>query len=224
MYKFPGNERPNDQSLLTAIYRKERINMQQENVVKIWSLNLEGSSLKYSELRIPSLKDRLPEPQRIKKSLTDGEYHLSWSPPHRRNEVTSYTVFWCVSKSELPNHCESSMDFTHVNATTLHYRYRSNATINFAVAANSAKSTSGMIWALCTAAQSNDIGKIKTIWIPKLSSTEIELEWKLECVDTLIVEGYTVKFCPTSDPKTLECKTPEIMVKFNRKLNVLQNT
>lgn len=92
------------------------------------------------------------------------------------------------------------------------YRYRSDATINFAVAANSLKSTSGMIWALCTAAQSNDIGKIKTIWIPKLSSTEIELEWKLECVDASIVEGYTVQYCPISAPKTLECKTPEITV------------
>lgn len=117
-----GNGRPNQQTLLTAIFRKERFNTQQANVVRIWSSNGEGRSLHFSELTIPGIDDRFPEPRRIKKSLKDGEYHLSWSAPLNGNlpeVVVSYTVFWCVSKSELPNHCESSINFTHVNSSTL---------------------------------------------------------------------------------------------------------
>jgi len=63
-----------------------------------------------------------------------------------------------------------------------------------------------MVWALCTAAQSNDIGKIKTIWIPKMDATFMEIQWELECVDSAIVEGYYLTYCPISSPKTLECK------------------
>lgn len=63
-----------------------------------------------------------------------------------------------------------------------------------------------MVWAMCTAAQSSDIGKIKTIWITQIDSSRMELQWKLDCMFDSIVKGYVIKYCPIKDPKTLECK------------------
>ena len=112
------------------------------------------------------------------------------------------------------NSCESSIDFVERSTLETHFEYTSSQTVNFAVSANSRPSTSGMIWARYTTANSNEIGKIKTIWIPRLASSQIEVECKLECTDSGIVAGYQLEYCPSKEPKTLECMEPQ------KKLNI----
>lgn len=173
----------------------------------IFSENNMGRSSLASHVLVP--RNRLPPPTRIKKMIIGKNYSLSWSPPNYiMNDITSYTVFWCVSKNESPNQCEGSLDFERVDASMLKLTKFSNETLNFAVSANSRNSTSGMIWAKCTALENNDIGKLTTIWIGKMQSTFIEFKWKLACVDETILDGYILSYCPIKDPKTLECKEP----------------
>ena len=201
------NEAPSDKQLHLAIYSKDRINLIKDTTITIRSHNTNGSSRDASTLVIPGKTRRLVGPTKIKKILTNGSYQLSWSPPDSKREfITSYTVFWCVSKSELPNSCEGSINFARRLPGQTNFEHRSNQTVNFAISANSATSTSGMVWARCTTANSNEIGKIKTIWIPRLASKEIEVEWKLECTDSGIVAGYQLEYCPSEEPKTLECR------------------
>lgn len=198
-----------------AIYTKDRLNLLKDTTFTIRNKNAIDSSKDASTLVIPGKVRRLEGPTKIKKILSNGIYQLSWSPPENSPDViTSYTVFWCVSKSELPNSCESSIDFVNRQPSETHFQYNSSQTVNFAVSANSKSSTSGMVWARCTTANSNEIGKIKTIWIPRLASTEIEVEWKLECTDSGIVAGYQLEYCPSKEPKTLECMETE------KKLNI----
>lgn len=214
------SENPNEIFQHVAIYTKDRINLSKDTTVKIRNINAVGLSENASTLVIPGEMRRLKGPTKIKKILTNGSYRISWSEPdERRDEITSYTVFWCVSKSELPNSCEHSIKFVNRSSTETYYELPSTQTINFAVAANSRTSTSGMVWARCTTANSNEIGKIKTIFIPRLASTEIEVEWKLECTDLGIVAGYELEYCPIKLPKTLECEEPEKKINVTERLD-----
>lgn len=203
-------EFPNEIHQQLAKYTKDRVNLMKDTTLTIRNINAMGASEKASSLVIPGMMRRLEGPSKIKKFLTNGSYQLSWSPPeHMPEQITSYTVFWCVSKSELPNSCDSSIDFVRRLPSETYFEYTSNETINFAVSANSQTSTSGMTWARCTTASSKEIGKIKTIWIPRLAAEEIEVEWKLECTDSGIVAGYQLEYCPSREPKTLECMEKE---------------
>lgn len=177
----------------------------------IRSSNSEGDSLDYSTLFIPSKEHRLRKPEIIKLLSDSGRYLLSWKAnSEHASKITSYTVFWCNSSSNSPNDCNGSISFDYVNGTANSYELNNvSSTLNFAVAANSEKLSSGMVWASCTATQKNDIGKLKTIWIPAMQSTYIDLEWKLECGDSAIVEGYNIIYCPINSPRDESCRTPE---------------
>lgn len=202
-------EQPNEILHHLAKYSKDRVNLFKDTTISIRNVNVMGSSIQASLLVVPGKMRRLKGPTKIKKFLNNGSYQLSWSAPEYSQElITSYTVFWCASKSELPNSCDTSIDFARRLPTETYFEYNSNETINFAVSANSKTSTSGMIWAKCTTASSKEIGKIKTIWIPRLAAEEIEVEWKLECTDSGIVAGYQLEYCPSKTPKTLKCMEP----------------
>lgn len=195
-----------------TIFSKNDIKWSDDTEFSIRSVNAKGSSDNASLLVIPSVNRILEGPTKIKKIVANENYQISWSPPILdREEVTSYTVFWCTTKVEQPNKCEGSIDFVHRSPNELSYLHKtkSSESVNFAVSANSESSTSGMVWAKCTTAHSNEIGKIKTIWIPRLTSSTIEVEWKLECFDSGIVAGYQIEYCPSKEPKTLECMEKE---------------
>jgi cytokine receptor domeless len=205
------------QTTHSAIYKSGQVDLSMDTTITIYNTNSMGPSKERSYLVIPGRNRRLAGPIKIKKFLKNGIYQLSWSPPDRITEkITSYTVYHCLAISELTNSCEGSIDFVHLDPSTTHFVYETpkSQSVNFAVSANSETSTSGMIWAMCTTANSNDIGKIKTIWIPKLRATEIEVEWKLECTDSGIVAGYQLEYCPISEPKTLEC------IEQEKKMNI----
>lgn len=177
----------------------------------IRSSNSEGDSIKSSTLFIPSRYYRTPKPE-ITKLLSDsGRYLLSWKAvPEHVAKITSYTVFWCNSSSNSPNDCNGSINFDYIDGSHNSYELNNvSSTLNFAVAANSGEISSGMVWASCTATQKNDIGKLKTIWIPAMQSTYIDLEWKLECGDSAILEGYNIIYCPINSPRGQTCRVPE---------------
>ncbi|XP_063699805.1 cytokine receptor-like [Culicoides brevitarsis] len=170
------------------------------------SQNSLGKSTHGSLIRIPPKADRLRHPLNLKKISQDGVYNLSWEDPYKGTQDVSYTVFWCKPLNSLPNACDGEFHFARVDQSVNNFTLEQNGSINFAVSTNNGKSSSGMVWAMCTAAQSSDIGKIKTIWITQIGSSHMELKWKLDCMYDSIVKGYEIKFCPIRDPVTLECK------------------
>lgn len=200
-------EAPSEHNQIYAVYRRDLNNLSRDTVITIRSKNSVGESAKASTLIIPGNSRRLNGPTKINKKSVNGKYILSWSPPEKKNEeeITSYTVFWCNSKTELINQCENSIEFVRRSPHETTFEYDSDQPVNFAISANSETSTSGMMWAKCTTANSNEIGKIRTARISRLSSKEIEVEWNLDCTDSGIVAGYQIEYCPISKPKTLEC-------------------
>lgn len=197
-----------------AIYRKNIPLSNNGSEVRIKSKNSVGLSKDASIIWIPSYSERLPGPKAIKKRyVTDNmTYVLTWSPPDNDVDITSYTVFWCKSKTEGENKCDDkSFDFKVIDVNEKRvFEHKSDETVNFAISANSIVSTSGMFWTTCTTGESKEIGKIRSIWIPQLKSTEIEIEWKLECTDKGIVVGYEIEYCLVlpSAAKKLECIGP----------------
>jgi cytokine receptor domeless len=184
------------------------------------SVNEKGASINSSVIRVPRRHKRLAGPTNFKKLSIDGEYQLSWSPAHNLSfNIDSYTIFWCSSMTQLPNQCDNhtSINFTQVNGTTFLFNYPSTSnTTNFAVSANRGNTSSGMVWAICTTTESDDIGKLKTIWTQRVQSTRMVIQWKLECVDSSIVEGYNLTYCPISSPQIIDCKEPPVSYNITR--------
>ncbi|KAL7010742.1 hypothetical protein ACKWTF_016858 [Chironomus riparius] len=207
------NELPFENSTIHAVYRRGTINRQKDTKITIRSKNEVGVSMNVSEIIIPGETRLLEGREEIKfnKKSINGTYYLSWTPPERiKDGIKSYTVFWCPSKTELINQCESSIDFIRLSPSETSFEFKSDQTINFAISVNSPTSTTGMIWAKCTTANSQEIGKISTVRISHLTSSEIGMEWGLDCTDSGIVAGYQIEYCPTNKPKTLECMEPEV--------------
>lgn len=199
-----------------AVYRKNKPLADHGASIKIRSENSVGLSGDSSVLSIPSKAKRVKGPKNLQKRLKNGTYILTWTPPEEVIDITSYTVFWCTSKTEGENKCnDKSFNFHEIRATEEPvFEHKSDDTVNFAISVNTRESTSGMTWTTCTTGNSNEIGKIKSIWIPRLSSTEIDIKWRLECTDMGIVTGYVIEYCPAKASKTFACLNDELPQNF----------
>jgi hypothetical protein len=222
-YIVDSDPPPNRITYLYATYSKDRLNYNKNNVITVHSSNEKGKSYEASQITIPAI--RLDPPSSIVKTLASEVYNLTWSYPLNTDPhlIESYTVFWCRVKSELPNNCETSINFITRKPWETFYQHHSNESLNFAVAANSKNSTSGMTWSTCTTRNDYDIGNIKIIWIPKVTSTTIEVEWILDCADQGVVKGYQIEYCPISNPKTLDCEEDAMKVNITESKHTLEN-
>lgn len=216
------NSPPTELKGTYAVYRKNKHLAEHGATVRIKSKNSQGLSALPSELRIPSKADRVKGPKNLQKRLKNGTYIISWTPPDNVTDIESYTVFWCTSKTEGENKCnDKSFNFQRIGANEEPiFRHKSDDTVNFAVSVNTRTSTSGMTWTTCTTGNSNEIGKIKSIWIPRLSSTEIDIKWRLECTDMGIVAGYVIEYCPAKASKTFACLDDQEPEKLEIKENL----
>ncbi|XP_046745432.1 cytokine receptor-like isoform X2 [Diprion similis] len=177
---------------------------------EIVTANCKGENEHKAVVHVPSKLEMPREPDVFTKIAFDaGLYELSWNPP-RNSNVVNYTIFWCENDRDRPYQCTGYLDWVHVNRTvTVH-----NITVpdarkvyQFAIAANTDRASSGMVWASCTAIHNNTIGKMKSVWINRPESYQIEIGWKLECSDRIgIVEGFRIYYCPIVAPQNLNCK------------------
>lgn len=94
-----------------AKYENMTANNNVDLVFNLYSANSEGDSVRSNIIRVPKKKDRCPLPRNIKKILDNQmyTYTLSWSSPRHTDNISSYTVFWCVTKFETPNLCDVSI-------------------------------------------------------------------------------------------------------------------
>ncbi|GJQ70026.1 putative fibronectin type 3 [Trypoxylus dichotomus] len=168
----------------------------------IRSKNSEGYSQNSVVVKVPPKDELLDEPLIFTKVAFDnGFYKLSWEEPKRSPQyVESYTLFWCSNEKDRPYQCNGYLDWIVVPTTTREYNItvKEEFTTQFAISANNATSSSGMVWASCTLIHNNKlITKIKEVWINSVGSTFIELGWKLDCAERSDnVVGYVIYYCP----------------------------
>jgi len=100
------------------------------------------------------------------------------------------------------------LNWTHVSMNTTAYNITvpdSSKIYQFAISANTNKGSSGMIWSSCTVIHSKVLDRMKSIWINRIGSDFIEVEWKLDCrID--IVEEIKIYYCPIVSPLIIKCK------------------
>lgn len=211
-YTFTETRRP-DITPTSLFYEAKFQNVSRDDdlMFAIHSMNSVGPSKFASYLHVPAAYKRCPMPTEIKKIKLDSQtYNFSWQPPvgatsHDCPEILSYTVFWCKSINDSPNSCGDYVSFERVSRDVRHFERISNETLNFAVAANSYNSSSGMIWTECTALAGNDLSKLTSIHVSQLNETSIEFRWELQCVAQSIIKGYVLHYCPVDDEHA-DCK------------------
>ncbi|XP_046682111.1 cytokine receptor isoform X3 [Homalodisca vitripennis] len=177
---------------------------------KIVSANKEGISKDYSEVYVPSQSKSLAEPLSFTKIAFDNHiYELSWKPPATNRAISSYTIFWCDNNKDRPYQCTGTLNWTRVSSdvTIKNITVPDDKIYQFAISANTKTESSGMVWASCTVIHNKILGKMKNIWINRIGSTFIEVDWKLECSDRIgVVTGFLISYCPIVSPHNPECK------------------
>lgn len=173
------------------------------------SANEVGVSLASSSIRVPRRLQRCRMPGELRKILHKNDTHryyaFSWSAPQPDEPIVGYTVFWCNSSIDSPNHCTKPLDFVHVPAHQLHYSSNNTAlSLNFAVAANTAAASSGIVWTRCTAPADSDINKVVVNW-KELGSVSVDIEWSISCVDESLSAGYVITYCLVSGEHNDDC-------------------
>lgn len=130
--------------------------------VKVFSANKEGVSNKFSTINVTSIQRELTSMQKLlkfRKELIDPVYRITWKlQPAMEKEIKDFTLFWCHSKNEIPNQCESGIEFETVAPFNRIFEIQANSSMNFAIIMNYKdpnKVSMGMQWAECTAAKSN---------------------------------------------------------------------
>lgn len=169
----------------------------------IRSINADGPAKYSTSVHLPKKTEIIPEPIVFTKiDYGDGIYELSWKcPDNLRNKISNFTTFWCESNKDRPYQCNGFLDWMHLPANTTKHNFTINSTnsYQFAISANSDTSSSGMIWASCTAIH-NKLNKMKNVWIGKIGSDFIDVRWKLECSERIdSIKGYFVYYCVTAN-------------------------
>ncbi|XP_022172088.1 cytokine receptor-like isoform X2 [Myzus persicae] len=200
----------------------------------VYSSNKEGLSTEYSTIFVPNESNKLDEPLSFTKMAFDerGVFELSWKNASSQkllapNQVNDYTIFWCENDKDRPYQCNGYMNWMHIPSSESCY----NITVSdhmkiyqFAISANSQSSpkttgitsiyqptsiSSGMVWASCTVLHNKIVGKIKNVWVNMISSTSMELRWKLDCSDRIgAVLGFRIFYCPVVSINNSACKEP----------------
>ncbi|CAB3223733.1 unnamed protein product [Arctia plantaginis] len=166
--------------------------------LSISSMNAVGSSFNNSHLYVPSKRDTdaLQVHSFTKLAYGNGTYKLSWI---KAENLDNYTLFWCQDNTT--KICAGRMNFTvldpekstHIIDLPRGPRYQ------FAISANSAYKTSGMIWASC------DISKdaIPMYGFPVQvnhdapGKTHVRITWTMSCtLQEGIITGYQISYCP----------------------------
>lgn len=127
---------------------------------KVFSANKEGVSKKFSSINVTSIQRQLSSNQKLlkfRKELLDPVYRITWKlQPAMEKEIEDFTLFWCHSKNEIPNQCESGIEFETVAADRRIFELKADNSRNFAIIVNYKdpnKASMGMQWAECTAAK-----------------------------------------------------------------------
>lgn len=119
----------------------------------IVSTNDLGSSSQAYKLKVPTKSQRLQVVFALSRLYMGDQYKIEWLYSGRDTQlIESFTLFYCTVKTDEPKAgCDGKLNFRHVDKTTTkaYFTRSKDAMMNFAIAANSRNSTSGMTWVQC---------------------------------------------------------------------------
>jgi hypothetical protein len=114
--------------------------------------------------------------------------------------------------------CGGYLNWTEVSKETRFKKVElpSSDVYQIAVAANSGKISSGMLWASCTVLHDKVVSKMKIVNVNRaIDSNSLKVNWHLDCSDKVgIVTGYKIYYCPVNsvDSDCLNGKDQHIKV------------
>jgi len=139
----------------------------------------------------------------------DDLFILSWLPPLSPANVTSYTLFWCLSSSGLdrPYQCSGHLDWKTITTKQLNGSLSHSLMLpltdhpspvyQLGVAANTDTQSSGMQWTTCTIKNERGIAtRVTDVKVDTVSASSLVVRWRLDCSQmTGLVNSFLVKFC-----------------------------
>lgn len=180
---------------------------------EIRSVNKEGAAPGASSVIVPAAPEEGKQCNSFTKTdyqQTDNctnMYELSWQPPTEGPAVDNYTIFWCQSDKERPYQCNGYVEWKNVvsNMSKEDVCINSTDTYQFAISANTGRSSSGILWATCSVPH-NHLGTVRQVYARVTGPTHIEVAWKLECADQAsTVKGFSVTYCMIAGPSATAC-------------------
>ncbi|XP_044741513.1 cytokine receptor-like isoform X2 [Chrysoperla carnea] len=185
----------------------------QEYLFEVLSTNAVGHSDSGTIVRIPSLKNMIPQPSSFTKIIYENnKYELSWIAPKTHHKIKTYTIFWCKKTTDRPFQCNGYLNWNRVNGNlnTWNLTMEDDGIYQFAISANTDSSSSGMAWAKCTVIHDKLQGKMRNFYTEAKGPNVIDVNWKLECSGRIgVVIGFQIYYCPVLKQESSECLEPE---------------
>lgn len=198
--KMPWKEKTEKYFISRSTARFDEICLDNDYEFRIYSKNLIGTSLKYSSIYISYGNELIESPVPIAKHLINKSYILKWNQPQISHLITNYTIAWCEPMDEQYNLCASSVSFINILGNSINYTFNNKLdekTKIFAISANTANSSSGLVWFPCTASIIGDMTKLP-LQLKVLGSDSIEVSWNLKCDTTLMLKRFILSYCPVN--------------------------
>lgn len=182
-------------------YRFDHLTLKVPYKFILYSINKEGRSENSSQVFVDSVENTIPKPTNITAvNYVNGTHTLQWSYPKGKVSVTSYTVFWCNNPKPRPFTCTHPVSWKTLKAdeNAITFDFEKDLSYQFAVAANSAKATSGMEWALCIVSVDKPLDKLVIDAYAYDESTLI-VKWTSTCkAQKKVIQEYIVQYCQSS--------------------------
>ncbi|XP_076355900.1 uncharacterized protein LOC143249623 [Tachypleus tridentatus] len=179
-----------------------------------YSVNREGQSDNSSGIIVNSVENIIPGPVNITVVFNvNGTYEIEWGYPTEEVHITNFTVFWC--NGPRPFLCSHPINWKTIPADINRTEFGFEKVLNyqFAVAANSEKLTSGMVWALCVVSTEKALNKVSIVVQP-YSESSLIVKWTLSCeAEKKVINNYIVYYCRSTSNHT--CLEPYELVKVN---------
>ncbi|XP_076307013.1 cytokine receptor-like isoform X2 [Tachypleus tridentatus] len=167
----------------------------------LYSVNKEGRSDRSSEIFVDSVERIIPRPANITAvSFANGTYKLEWGYSTEKVPITSFTVFWCNNPQPRPFTCNHPISWKTFSAETNSTKFDFERDLNyqFAVAANSERSTSGMEWAVCIVPAEKALDKVVAD-VYAYNESSLIVEWVLTCkAQKKLIQEYIIQYCQCS--------------------------
>lgn len=182
------------------------------------STNDLGSSVVATDIVVPRKTHLLQIGLQLTHSYESEGYELKWHfNQAAAADIRNFTIFLCPAKSAAPNSCEGKLKATTVNSVKNTFYYNTTETLNFAIAANTANATTGMVWTECISNPANgrlaclenhtdgalcnfiflEIGKPTTVFVPSndVDKYSFTVQWMVNCRDVSIVKAFILEYC-----------------------------
>jgi len=187
----------------------QKVGLGQQSIF-ITSENSMGQAPTSAKIVVPAARElRNIQPKSFTRTLypEDNVYEVAWLPPKDKEQIVSYTVFWCKYERDRPHYCEGFLDWEEVPIgdssleTVIHnITLPDGGNYQMAIAANTNTHSSGLVWATCTIIKNRVVGKLKEVSVDGIGETTALVRWRLDCQDRIgIVTGYEIVYCSIRD-------------------------